>query len=51
VEFAAPFRLLRAVGSFGFLLGAFSFAGLFVKSLLETADVLPAVKKTGAVTV
>lgn len=51
VEFAAPFRLLRALGSFGFLLGALSFAVLFVKSLLETADVLPAVKKTGAVTV
>jgi cytochrome c oxidase cbb3-type subunit 1 len=51
VEFAAPFRFLRAFGSLAFLLGSFAFAGLFVKTLLDKADVLPAPKKTGAVAV
>ncbi|MFY9309424.1 MAG: cbb3-type cytochrome c oxidase subunit I, partial [Bacteroidia bacterium] len=51
VEFAAPFRFLRAVGSLTFFLGGLAFAGLFVKTLLAKADVLPVTKKTGAVAV
>ncbi len=51
VEFAAPFRFLRAFGSLAFFFGAFAFAGLFVKTLLLKADVLPVTKKTGAVAV
>lgn len=51
VEFASPFRFLRALSSLSFLAGSFAFAGLFVKTLLDKADVLPAPKKTGAVAV
>ncbi|HRJ73342.1 MAG TPA: cbb3-type cytochrome c oxidase subunit I [Terrimicrobiaceae bacterium] len=51
INLAGPFRAMRAVGNLLFFLGALSFAGLIVQTLLEKAAVLPQPKKRRAVTV